>query len=91
MQCFQTDGFGGTVQHHGHHVHRTLPLWTSLFGHVKDKTYATPGPDIDTLKAMIRDALAAVTEEMLEKTWREIENRLDVLLWAANGANIEVY
>jgi hypothetical protein len=30
LQCkpFQTDGLGGTVQHHGHHVHRTLPLWT---------------------------------------------------------------
>jgi hypothetical protein len=40
--------------------------------------YWTPVPDIDTLKARIRDALAAVTEEMLEKTWSEIEYRLYV-------------
>jgi hypothetical protein len=42
------------------------------------------------LKARIRDALAAVTEEMLEKTWREIEYILDVLR-ATNGAYVEVY
>jgi hypothetical protein len=42
------------------------------------------------LKARIRDTLAAVTEEMLEKTWREIEYRLDVLR-ATNGARVEVY
>jgi hypothetical protein len=75
MQLFQTDGLGGTVQHHGHHVHWTLPLWTFLWGYVKDKVYSTPVPDIDTLKARIRDPLAAVTEEMLEKTWRETEYR----------------
>jgi hypothetical protein len=42
------------------------------------------------LKARIRDALAAVAEEMLEKTWRNIEYRLDVLR-ATNGAYVEVY
>jgi hypothetical protein len=41
--------------------------------------YWTPVPDIDILKARIRDAVAAVTGEMLEKTWREIECRPDVL------------
>jgi hypothetical protein len=46
--------------------------------------------DTDTLKARIRDTLVAVTEEVLEKTWREIEYRLDVLR-AANGAYVEVY
>jgi hypothetical protein len=51
MQCFQTDGLGGTVQHLGHHVHWTLPLWTFLLGYVKDKVYSTPVPDIDILKA----------------------------------------
>jgi hypothetical protein len=50
-----------------------LPLWTLLWGYVKDKVYSTPVPDIDTLKARRRGALAAVTEDMLEKTWREIE------------------
>jgi hypothetical protein len=61
-----------------------------LWRYVKDKVYSTPIPDTDTLKARIRDALAAVTEEMLEKTWREIEYRLDVLR-ATNGAHVEVY
>jgi hypothetical protein len=42
------------------------------------------------LKARISDALAAVTEEMLEKTWGEIKYRVDVLL-AANGTHTEVY
>jgi hypothetical protein len=47
--------------------------------------YSTPLADIDTLKPRLRDAL-----EMLEKTWREIEYRLDVLR-ATNGAYVEVY
>jgi hypothetical protein len=61
-----------------------------LWGYVKDKGYSTPVPDTDILKARIRDALAAVTEEMLDKTWREIEYRLDVLQ-ATNGAHFEGY
>jgi hypothetical protein len=52
--------------------------------------YSTPISDIDILKATIRDALAAVTEEILEKTWRDIEYRLDVIL-ATNGEYVEVY
>jgi hypothetical protein len=55
------------------------PLDIFLWVYVKDKVYSTPVPDIDTSKARLRDALAAVTEELLEKTWREIEYRLDVL------------
>jgi hypothetical protein len=52
--------------------------------------YSNPVPDIDTLKARIRDALAAVTEDMLEKTWRKIEYRPDFLR-ATNGTHAEVY
>jgi hypothetical protein len=59
-------------------------------GRVKDKVNSTPVPDTDTFKARIRDALAAMAEEMMEKTWREIEYRLDVLR-ATNGAHVEVY
>jgi hypothetical protein len=58
-----------------------------LFGYVKNKVYSTPVPDIDNLKARIRDALATVTEEILEKTWREIEYGLG----ATNRAHVEVY
>jgi hypothetical protein len=70
----------------GHYPSGLFLLW----GYVKDKVYSTPVPDTDTLKARITDALAAVTEEMLEKTWREIEYRLDVLR-ATNRAYVEVY
>jgi hypothetical protein len=66
------------------------PSGLFIWGYVKDKVYSTPAPDTDTLKGRIRDALAAVTEEMLEKIWREIEYRLDVLR-ATNGAYVEVY
>jgi hypothetical protein len=52
--------------------------------------YSTPVPGIDTLKARIRDALSTVAEEMLKKTWREIEYRLDVLR-ETNGSHVEVY
>jgi hypothetical protein len=66
------------------------PSGLFLRGYVKEKVYSTPVPDIDTLKANIRDALVMVAEEMLEKTWREIKYRLDVL-WATNEAHVEVY
>jgi hypothetical protein len=44
------------------------PLDFVLWVYVKDKVYSTPVPDIDTLKARLRNALAEVTEELLEKT-----------------------
>jgi hypothetical protein len=90
MQRFQNGGLGGAVQHHGHHVHRTLSFWTIFWEYDRDKVYSTPVPDIDTLKARIRDALTAVTEEKLEKTWREIECRLDVLR-ATSESYVQVY
>jgi hypothetical protein len=62
------------------------PSGLFLWWHVKDKVYSTPVSDIDTLNAI---ALAAVGEELLEKTWREIECRLDVLR-ATNVAHVEV-
>jgi hypothetical protein len=61
-----------------------------LWGCVKDKMYSTPISNTDTLKARIRDALAVVTEEMLEKTWREIAYKLNVLR-TTDGAHVEVY
>lgn len=73
MQIFQTDELGETGPNHGHYVHRTLPLWTLFMGYVMNKVYLSPVPDIDILKERIRDAFAAVTEEMLEKIWRGIE------------------
>ena len=57
---------------------------------VKDKVFSTPVPDITIMKARITDAFAAITEDMLENTWREIDYRLDVLR-ATKGAHIEVH
>jgi hypothetical protein len=68
MQRCQTDGLGGTVQHHSHLVHRTLHLGTFLWGYTKDKVHSTPFPDIGTLNARIKEDLAAVTEDTLEKS-----------------------
>ena len=38
----------------------------------------------------ITDAIATIDDAMLQRTWQEIEHRLDVLR-ATNGAHIEVY
>ena len=66
------------------------PLDRFLWGYVKDKVFSTPVPDITNLKARITDAFAAITEDMLENTWRVIDYRLDVLR-ATKGAHVEVY
>jgi hypothetical protein len=55
-----------------------------LWGYVKDIVYRTKVRDITNLKQRITD------EGMLQRTWQEIEYRLDVLR-ATNGAHIEVY
>ena len=52
--------------------------------------FSTPFPDITNLKARITEDFAAITEDMLENTWREIDYRLDVLR-ARKGAHVEVY
>jgi hypothetical protein len=48
------------------------PLDFFLWGYVKDKVYSTPVPGIDTLEARIRDALAAVTEDVGENMERNL-------------------
>jgi len=68
----------------------TTPLDLFLWRYAKDKVFSTPVPDITNLKARITDAFAAMTEDMLENTWREIDYRLDVLR-ATKGAHVEVY
>ena len=52
--------------------------------------FSTPFPAIRNLKARITDALATITEDMLENACREIDYRLDVLC-ATKGAYVEVY
>jgi len=52
--------------------------------------FSTPVPDITNLKARITETFAAITEVMLENTWRENDYRLDVLR-TTKGAHVEVY
>ena len=66
------------------------PLDFFLWEYDKDKVFSTPLPDITNLKARISDAIATVTEYMLENAWRENDYRLDVLR-ATKGAHVEVY
>jgi hypothetical protein len=61
-----------------------------LWGYVKDIVYRTKVRDITNLKQRITDAIATIDEGMLQRTWQEIEYRLNVLR-ATNGAHIEVY
>jgi hypothetical protein len=58
-----------------------------LWGYVKDIVYRTKVRDITNL---ITDDIATIDESMLQRTWQEVEYRLDVLR-ATNGAYIEVY
>ena len=58
-------------------------------GHVKDIVYRTQVRDITDLKQRIINAIATIDEAMLQRTWLEIDYRLDVLR-ATNGAHVEV-
>jgi len=86
MQHFQTRGLGEMVRNPGHHDRRISPPLTSFYG----VCFRHQFPDITNLKARITDALATITEDMLENTLREIGYRLDVLR-ATKGAHVEVY
>ncbi|PSN39723.1 hypothetical protein C0J52_20673, partial [Blattella germanica] len=55
------------------------PLEFFLWESVKDQVFRFPVPDVHTLNVRIWGAVESVTEEMLSKTWREIEYRLDLL------------
>ena len=57
---------------------------------MKERVYATKVDDILTLRRRITDAIATMTQDMLRRTWQEIEYRLDILR-ATNGSHVEVY
>ena len=60
-----------------------------LWGCVKDIVYRTAIRGINELKQRTIDANAAIDEDVLQRTWQEIDYRLDVLN-ATNGAHTEV-
>ncbi|GBM24765.1 hypothetical protein AVEN_245025-1 [Araneus ventricosus] len=60
-----------------------------LWGYVKDRVYVPPMPKtIEELKVRICNALASVTEQMLQNAWREMDYRLDVVR-VTKGCHIE--
>jgi hypothetical protein len=59
------------------------------WGYVKDRVYATCVPDLPTLRDRVRDVIASVIPDMLDRTWQEIEYRLDIIR-ATSGLHVEV-
>lgn len=60
-----------------------------LWGHVKDKVYVPPLPStLDELQERITEAVYAITPDMLQRVWTELDYRLDVCR-ATRGAHIE--
>ena len=66
------------------------PLDFFLWGYVKDIVYRIKVRDITDLKQRISNAIATIDEVMFQRTWQEIEYRLDVLR-VTKGAHIEMY
>ena len=65
------------------------PLDFFLWDYVKDIVYRTKVQDKTDLKQRISNAIATIDEDM-QRTWQEIEYRLDVFR-LTNGAHIEMY
>jgi len=61
-----------------------------LWGYVKNIVYAEKIRNIQHLQERITSAIENVTRDMIQKTWQEIEFRLDVSR-TTNGAHIEMY
>jgi hypothetical protein len=60
-----------------------------LWGFVKDNVYSPPLPKtLPELRRRINNAIENVTEDMLERVWREWEYRLDISR-VTRGAHIE--
>ena len=66
------------------------PLDIFLWGYIKNIVYAEKIRNIQHLQDRITSAIETVTRDMIQKTWQDIEFRLDVCR-ATNGAHIEMY
>jgi len=85
-------GLEGVDQYPGHlEAQISLHLIFSCGGgYIKNTVYGEKIRNIQHLKDRITSAIATVTRDMIQKTWQEIEFRLDVSK-ATNGAHIEMY
>jgi len=66
------------------------PLDFFLWGYIKNIVYAEKIRNIQHLQDRITSAIEIVTRDMIQKTWQEMEFRLDVSR-AKNGAHIQMY
>ncbi|GBN77274.1 hypothetical protein AVEN_90900-1 [Araneus ventricosus] len=54
--------------------------WIFFFcGYIKNKVYAREISNIEDVRASITAAIATVTTERLQRTWVELDYRLDIL------------
>ena len=83
-------GLEGVDQYPGHlEAQISLHLIFSLWGYIKSIVYAENIRNIQHLQERITSAIETVTQDMIQKTWQEIEFHLDVSR-ATNGAHIEM-
>jgi len=66
------------------------PLDFSLWRYIKNIVYAENIRNIQHLQERITSAIETATRDMIQKTWQEIEFRLDVSR-ATNVTHIEMY
>ena len=84
-------GLEGVDQYPGHlGAQISLHLIFFLWRYIKNIVYAEKIRNIQHLQERITSAIETVTQDMIQKTWQEIEFRLDVSR-ATNGARIEMY
>ena len=84
-------GLEGVDQYPGHlEAQISLHLIFSCGGYINNIVYAEKIRNIQHLQDRITSAIETVTRDMIQKTWQEIEFRLDVSR-ATNGAHIEIY
>jgi len=84
-------GLEGVDQYPGHlETQISLHLIFFLWWYIKNIVYAEKIRNIQHLQDRITSAIETVTQDMIQKTWQEIEFRLDVSR-ATNGAHIEMY
>jgi hypothetical protein len=65
------------------------PLYFFLRGYVKNFVYQIKINDLQHLKVRIKDAVGALTPNMPQPTWDEVEYRLNICR-ATKGVHVEI-
>jgi hypothetical protein len=88
---FLGDGLGVMDQFCGLWAHPILfCLISSCGGYIKDIVYKTPVTSLDELKLGIIAAIETIIPQMLENTCGKLNTALTYILYATNGAHVEV-